>query len=221
MMCDVRIFLPQITAFSASRPVMVACMTDTDDFTTFASNILDRAPPCFVLVGLSMGGIAAMEIMRLAPGRISKLALLDTNPFADSPEKSRVRDEQMSSVKNGALREVMRDDLKPNYLANRSQEKFISSLCMDMAESLGPEVFVNQSRALQSRKDQCNTLGNISVSTLIMCGAEDSLCPPEQHEFMHELIPGSRLSIIEGAGHLPTLEQVERTNQEMKQWLKC
>jgi len=220
MMCDARIFLPQITAFNASRLVIIGCMADTDDFTTFARNMLDHAPPQFVLVGLSMGGIAAMEIMRLAPERVSKLALLDTNPLADTPEKSRERDEQMRRVKNGALREVMRNNLKPHYLANRSQKNVISSLCMDMAETLGPKVFVNQSRALQFRKDQCNTLRKISVSTLIMCGAEDSLCPPARHEFMHKLIPESRLSIIEGAGHLPTLEQVERTNQEMKQWLK-
>jgi len=219
MMCDARIFMPQISAFSASHTLMIGAMTQADNFTELAENILDTAPPKFALAGLSMGGIAAMEIARLAPERVSKLALLDTNPLADPPDKSAVREEQIAKVKNGRLREVIRDEMKPHYLADGPQQADILSLCMEMAEDLGAEVFIRQSRALQTRRDQRDTLRKISAPTLILCGAEDTLCPPERHELMQNLISGSDLSVISGAGHLPTLEQPEKTNKEMKQWL--
>ena len=88
------------------------------------------------------------------------------------------------------------------------------------AESLGPEVFELQSLAIQSRIDQQDTLRKITVPTLILCGEDDSLCPPERHHLMHELISDSTLSIIPRAGHLPTLEQPELTNEALTQWLK-
>lgn len=91
---------------------------------------------------------------------------------------------------------------------------------MAMSETLGPDVFELQSLAIQSRIDQQETLRKVSVPTLILCGEDDSLCPPERHHLMHELISNSTLSIIPGAGHLPTLEQPDLTNEALAQWLK-
>ena len=94
------------------------------------------------------------------------------------------------------------------------------TLCMAMAESLGPEVFEQQSRALQNRPDQCDTLRNIQVPTLLLCGEQDGLCPPERHQMMRDLIANAELQIIAGAGHLPTLEQPEQTNAAIQTWLE-
>jgi pimeloyl-ACP methyl ester carboxylesterase len=90
-----------------------------------------------------------------------------------------------------------------------------------MAESLGPDVFVAQSRALQRRQDQQAVLRRISVPALVLCGEYDALCPVRRHEFMADLIPRATLQIIEGAGHLPTLEQPIATTRALRTWLEA
>ena len=220
MMCDGRLFLPQIASMPFDRAVMVMPMIGANTMSSLAESILANAPPRFALAGLSMGGIVAMEIIRQAPKRITKLALLDTNPLPDPPEKAQMRMTQVQKALDGRLHEVMRDELKPNYLTNGPNRDRILDLCMKMAEDLGPKVFADQSHAVQHRPDQRETLKNVRVPTLVLCGEDDRLCPPARHQLMHDLIPGSRLGIIPGAGHLPTLEQPEITNRNFERWLK-
>jgi pimeloyl-ACP methyl ester carboxylesterase len=219
MMCDARLFASQTAVLSATRPVMVAPLSSDDTITAMAASILQHAPPRFALAGLSMGGIVAMEVIRQAPGRITRLALMDTNPLAEAPERAKLRDEQIARVLGGELKAVIRDDMKPHYLADGSDRRTILDLCMDMAVALGPDVFARQSRALQSRPDQCETLRGVDVPTLILHGAEDRLCPPERHELMRDLVPGATLARIDDAGHLPTLEQPKPTNKALEKWL--
>lgn len=219
MMCDARLFAPQIGEFSVDYPVMVAPLTGRSTVAELCEDILAHAPPRFALAGLSMGGIIAMEIVRQAPERVSRLALMDTNPLAEPAARAIERDAQIDRVRNGGLRSVMRDEMKPNYLADGPQKGWVLDLCMEMAEALGADVFTLQSRALAQRPDQRDTLRAIDVPTLILCGEYDSLCPLERHEMMRDLIPGARLAVIPGAGHLPVLEQSELTNKEIKLWL--
>ena len=219
MMCDARLFAPQIAALSAIRPVMVAPLADGDTVAAMAAAILQYAPPRFALAGLSMGGIVAMEVIRQAPARVSRLALMDTNPLAEAPERAKMRDQQIVRVLGGALKAVIRDDMKPHYLAGGSDRRTILDLCMDMALALGPDIFARQSRALQTRPDQCETLRGVDVPTLILHGAEDRLCPAERHELMRDLVPGAILARIDDAGHLPTLEQPKPTNEALEKWL--
>ena len=219
MMCDARLFGPQINAFSHERAVMVAPLGDHDTVAALASDILSTAPPTFALAGLSMGGIVAMEVFRQAPARITRLALLDTNPKAENDAVAQYREPQIAKVLAGQLRSVMRDEMKPNYLTDGPNMGQILDLCMAMADTLGPVVFVRQSRALQTRPDQQDTLRGVKVPTLILCGEEDSLCPPHRHELMHGLIPHSTLRVIQNAGHLPTLEQPDPTNEALAKWL--
>ena len=191
-----------------------------DTIAALAAEILAHAPPRFALAGLSMGGIVAMQIVAQAAGRVDRLALLDTNPLAELPEMRARREPQIDKVRQGGLRAVMRDELKPNYIADGPLKPQVLDTCMDMAMALGPEVFVRQSRALQSRPDQQDTLRGVTVPTLILCGAQDRLCPPERHQLMHGLVPASDLQIIPGAGHLPTLEKPEQTNAALRRWLE-
>ncbi|MEZ5535617.1 MAG: alpha/beta fold hydrolase [Thiolinea sp.] len=220
MMCDARLFMPQISHISASHTIQVATLTRHDTMQALAEEVLANAPPIFALAGLSMGGIVAMEIMRIAPQRVSRLALLDTNPKAELPEVTERRWPQIEKVKAGQLRAVMRDEMKPNYLSDGAHQGAILDTCMAMAESLGPEVFIRQSLALMNRPDQQDTLRKVEIPTLILCGENDSLCPLERHELMQQLIANSQLTLIPGAGHLPTLEQPELTNEALMQWLK-
>lgn len=219
MMCDARMFAPQVAVFSAHHPIVLMPMTGRTLIKGLAEDILLAAPDRFALLGLSMGGIVAMEIIRQAPERVTRLALLDTNPLADAPDKAIIRQQQIKSVEAGELRSVMRDEMKPKYLAEGENKAAILDLCMVMAEALGPQVFIDQTIALQTRLDQSETLKKIQVPTLIACGEHDSLCPLERHQLMHKLIAGSRLCVIPGAGHLPTLEQPDSINQEIRKWL--
>jgi len=219
MMCDARLFTPQINAFSAERVVQLAPLTQQDTMNALALSVLDNAPPKFALAGVSMGGLVAMEIMRIAPERVARLALIDTNPMSELPEVRAARQPQIEKVRSGELRAVMRDEMKPNYLSDGPNQGAILDLCMAMADTLGSKVFECQSRAIQSRPDQQETLRKVEVPTLIMCGEEDTLCPLQKHQLMHELINGSTLSVIPGAGHLPTLEQPELSNKALILWL--
>ena len=219
MMCDARLFAPQIAAFSGHRAIHCAPLDGADSMQGLARTVLDHAPPRFALAGLSMGGIVAMEIMAQAPDRVTHLALLDTNPRAELPEIRNRRGPQIDAVQRGRLREVMRDEMKPNYLVDSPDKSAVLEICMDMALSLGPEVFVRQSVALRDRPDQQDTLRCVAVPTLILCGALDQLCPVERHELMHSLIPGSTLEIVAAAAHLPTLEQPAAVNAAFARWL--
>ena len=220
MMCDARLFGPQIDALSSVCPLHLAMITGHDTVEALVAEVLANAPSRFALAGLSMGGIVAMEILRQAPDRVDRVALLDTNPKAEVEAVQKGREPQIARAKAGALRAVMRDEMKPNYLADGPNRQPILDLCMEMAAALGPDVFVRQSRALQTRPDQQDTLRAVRVPALILCGEEDQLCPLHRHELMHGLIEGSRLDVIPGAGHLPTLEKPAETNAALLEWLQ-
>jgi pimeloyl-ACP methyl ester carboxylesterase len=219
MMCDERLFAPQIAHLKARYHVKTMSIHEHANMADLAENVLVQSPDEFALLGLSMGGILAMEIMRQAPQRITHLALLDTNPRAELDAVKQRRGPQIERVKNGGLSQIMRDEMKPNYLVDSPNKLDILNLCMVMAEDLGDQAFINQSIALRDRPDYQNVLKRVDVPTLIMCGREDVLCPIERHELMHELISGSTLHIVDNAGHLPTLEQPEIVNKALDQWL--
>ena len=219
MMCDERIFSPQIEELSQNLEVTIADISNFSSVRELASDVLKKAPKKFSLLGHSMGGIVAMEIYSQEPNRIEKLILMDTNPKAELDEVKLKREPQIREVNKGKLLEVMRDEMKPNYLAESENKRSVLNVCMDMALTLGPDVFINQSRALQSRLDQQNTIQSIKIPVLIMCGSEDKLCPVERHEMMHNMITDSDLKIINNAGHMPTLEQPRETTEVIKEWL--
>ena len=219
MMCDERIFSPQIEELSKNLEVTVADISNFSSVRELASDVLKKAPKFFSLLGHSMGGIVAMEIYSQEPKRIEKLILMDTNPKAELDEVKLRREPQIKDVREGKLLEVMRDEMKPNYLAESDNKSSVLEVCMDMALSLGPDVFINQSIALQKRADQLNTIQSINIPVLIMCGSEDKLCTVERHEMMHNMISNSDLKIINNAGHMPTLEQPRETTEVLKEWL--
>lgn len=220
MMCDARLFGPQIAAFSGKVAMMSMPMGARDDMGALAADVLVCAPARFAMAGLSMGGILAMEVLRRAPERVAGMALMDTNPLAETEAAKARRGPQIAAAKAGELRRVMRDEMKPNYLADGPDRGAILELCMVMATDLGPDVFINQSKALRDRRDQCDTLRGFDGPALVLCGRQDVLCPVERHELIHGLLNNSRLEIIEDAGHLPTLEAPERTNAALGRWLE-
>lgn len=185
-----------------------------------AAEVLAQAPERFALAGLSMGGIVAMEVLRQAPGRVERIALLDTNPLAEADVVKARRGPQIDKARSGRMADVMRDEVKPNYLADGAGKPALLDLCMEMALDLGPEVFIRQSIALRDRPDQSETLRGFDGPALVLCGRHDALCPVARHELMAGLLPNATLAIIEGAGHMPTLEKPNETDAALERWLE-
>ena len=220
MMCDARLFGPQIAELSSEFSVMLSPVTRGERVEEIASGLLDELPQRFALAGLSLGGIVAMEVLRRAPDRITRLALLDTTPLAETPPVAAAREPQIVKVRSGQMKAVMRSEMLPNYLGPGPNREEISELVMDMADALGPEVFVRQSRALQRRRDQQGTLRKCKVPTLVLCGEHDALCTVKRHTSMAELIPGAELRVLPDAGHLPPLESPAETTQALRDWMR-
>ena len=221
MMCDARLFMPQITALSSEIAVTVAPITVGETVEAIARNVLSQLPQTFALAGLSMGGIVAMEMLCQAPDRIERLCLMDTNCQAEMPNVAAAREPQIARVKAGRLIEIMRDEMKPNYLAPGGRRLEVLQQVMEMAQELGPHVFIQQSRALQRRPDQQGTLRRAKTPTLVMCGEYDALCPIRRHEFMAHLMPNAHLEVVQDAGHLPTLERPDTTTELLRRWLNA
>lgn len=218
LMCDARLFQPQIKSLRCNS--IVPDLGKHDNFEQMAQQVLRDAPPTFAVAGLSMGGILAFEIWRQAPERVTHMALIDTNPEPDTPSKRQTRLQQINIALQGGLRQLATESLKPVYLAecHRDDEQLLETI-LDMALSLGPEVFERQSRALRDRVDSVSTLATISCPTAVICGSEDKLCPPDLHQLMAAKIPAATLTIIPDCGHLASLEQAAAVTQQLRQLL--
>ena len=221
MMCDARLFGPQVDAFSMDYDLIFASITEEASVTKLAERVLSQSPERFAVAGLSMGGIVAMEMLRIAPQRIERIALMDTNPMAETEQVKAGRVPQMMAVREGRLASVMRDEMKPKYLAPGPGRKDVLDLCMKMALDIGPHAFLRQSRALMDRTDQSETLRGSTIPSLILCGRYDKLCPITRHEYMASLMPHATFEVIEDAGHLPTLENPDATNLALACWLEA
>ncbi|MDE0111800.1 MAG: alpha/beta hydrolase [Albidovulum sp.] len=219
-MCDARVFLPQIAALSPRVSVFAASIGRGDTIPEIARLLLRDAPPKFSLAGLSMGGIVAMEILRSAPERVARVAFLDTNCRSESPPIAKIREQRIRRVESGELAEVVRDEMKPSYLAAGERRGAVLQIVMEMALELGPDVFVRQSRALQARADYSETLALTQVPSIVICGSDDRLCPLSCHCEIADLLSGAKLAVVDGAGHLPTLEKPERVTELLVEWME-
>jgi pimeloyl-ACP methyl ester carboxylesterase len=220
MMTDARVFGPQIAEMSADTVIVAAPVTRGERIEEIASNLLDQLPKRFALCGIGMGGVVAMELLRRAPDRVSRIALMGTSPLPETPAIAAERETRIVRARSGRLMEAVQAEMDIDSLAPGPQQEEVMALAMDMAEVLGPEVFIRQSRAMQRRKDQQATLAKCKVPTLVLCGEHDQVCPVKRHSFMAELIPYARLVVLEGAGHLPTLEQPGQVTDALREWMK-
>ena len=220
MMCDRRLFAPQIAAFSAGYDVIVPHLAE-NSIHQMAQKVLRGAPPGPLSVaGLSMGGIVAMEMAALAPDRLRRVALLNTTHHSDAAGRFDIRNRQIADVKDGHLRAVIVEEMKPLYLApaNRARRDLLD-LLIDMAMDVGPDVFVSQSLALRDRLPQTGSLARYGGPCLILCGESDQLCPRARHVEMAGLMHNARLEILPATGHISTLESPDRVNAALRRWL--
>jgi pimeloyl-ACP methyl ester carboxylesterase len=208
MMLDQRMYSAQAAALSAGYPVVVADITRSDSIEALASDVLCDAPPRFALVGLSMGAIVGLEVYQRARERITHLALLDTTAFADRPERRGVREEQMAAAARGALAGVLKDEMKPMYVAKRHRTNAdLLDRILEMGIDLGPDVFRRQSIALRDRRDYSAMLGSVDCPALVLCGREDQLCPVSLHCDLAAAIARADLVVLAETGHLSAMEE--------------
>ena len=208
--------LPELWRFG---PVTVADHTRDETMSALAARILAHAPPRFALAGLSMGGYAALEIMRQAPDRVLRLALLDTSARPDSAEASARRQQGIAAAERGEYAEVVEQSWALVSHEHRRGDEVLKAKFTSMHLAVGAETYVRQQRAIISRADSRPTLRNIRCPTLVLVGDGDRLTPPELAHELADGIPGARLVTIQNCGHISALEQPEAVSAALVQWL--
>jgi pimeloyl-ACP methyl ester carboxylesterase len=214
-----RLYAPQLPELWRRGPVTVADHTRDDRLGAIARRILANAPPRFALVGLSMGGYLAFEILRQASARVAKLALLDTSARADTPEQSAMRRTQMGLAAAGGLAEVVEAQFVRLVSAEHRSDAALRELNRQMAEDVGPEAFVRQQTATMGRPDSRPMLATIDCPTLVLVGEQDELTPPGHAREIADGIRGARLVMVPDSGHLSTLEQPDAVTRALLEWL--
>jgi pimeloyl-ACP methyl ester carboxylesterase len=217
--CSARLYAEQIPALPGLG-LTIAEHRLHDSVAAIAAHILATAPPRFALVGLSMGGYIAFAILRQAPERVERLAVLDSSARPDTAEQSERRRGMIALVESGRFAEVP-DLLFPVFVhRNRQGDETLRAIVRSMAEETGPEAFMRQQRAIMTRPDCRPQLASIRCPTLVLVGDGDELTPPVLSQEIHAGIAGSRLVTVPDCGHLSTLERPQAVNQALVEWLK-
>lgn len=219
LLCDRALWRRQIEALGDVAEPWVADLTHDASLPAMARRVLAEAPPRFALAGLSMGGYCALEVMRQAPERVERLALLDTGARADAPEQTARRRGLIELAEKGDFKGVT-PRLLPLFLHpdHLKDAKLVGEVTA-MAARVGKDAFLRQQTAIMGRIDSRPSLAAIACPTLVLCGRDDQLTPLALHEEIVSLVRGARLDVIDHCGHLSTMERPEAVNAELRQWL--
>lgn len=217
---DHRLWAAQVEALAPLTQCQVADLTQDDSLAAMAERVLAAAPPRFALAGLSMGGYVALEILRRAPERVERLALVDTTARPDTPEQSQRRKDAVALARAGGFDKIMPTMLPllvhPDHLALER----VGGVAKDMARAVGAEAFARQQNAIMHRPDARPGLPRVACPALVVVGADDTVTPLERAEEMADLIPNARLEVVEKSGHLSPLEQPDAVSALMAAWLR-
>ena len=217
LLCDERLFAPQLPALTAETDVTVADLARDGTIAAMAERVLAEAPPRFALAGLSMGGYVAFEILRRAPERVAKLALLDTQARADTEEARSRRRGLMQLAEKGEFKGVS-PRLMPFFVhRDRLGDRELTGTVQAMAESVGRDGFLRQQAAIMARPD----LPAITCPTLVLAGREDAVTPPERQHEMATAIPDATLVLLPRCGHMAPLERPEAVARQLLLWLSA
>jgi pimeloyl-ACP methyl ester carboxylesterase len=218
LLASAQLYVPQLATLWPSGPVTIAVHTRDDSVAGIARRILADAPPRFALVGLSMGGYIAFEILRQARARVARLALLDTQARPDTDEIRAARRAQMDLARTVGLTPVV-DALIPRLVhPTRAQERPLRALIHEMAAEVGLDGYLNQQSANIGRPDSRADLAHIRCPALVVVGEADVLTPVELAREMATGIAGARLVVIPECGHLSSLERPLAVNEALRGW---
>jgi len=218
--CSPRLYAEQIPQLWTVGPVTIAQHSRHESVGAIARSILASAPQRFALIGLSMGGYVSLEIMRQAPGRVAKLALLDTTARSDTPEQTENRRLQISLAEKTPIADLA-DALFPRLVhPQRRSDERLRDIIRIMAEETGATGFIRQQTAIMNRPDSRPTLSGIRCPTLVLVGDGDELTPPDRAAEMAHGIAGSRLVTVPECGHLSTLERPQHVTEALLELLR-
>ena len=217
--CSARLYAEQVPALWRFGPVQVADHTRDDSMDAIAARILAQAPPRFALAGLSMGGYIALTMVRQAPTRVCKLALLDSSARPETPEQSERRKPQIALAQGGRFAEVPALQFPVFVHRNRQHDEALKERVRIMAEETGAEAFLRQQKAIMTRPDMRPLLASIACPTLVLVGDGDELTPPPLSEEIAAGIGGSWLVVVADCGHLSTMERPDAVNGALVEWM--
>ena len=219
LICDAALWNHQNRYLSEIAHIRVADVTRSETIMEMAEAVLAMAPEKFALAGLSMGGYVSLEIMRRAPERVIKLALLDTSARPDTEEQTERRHQLIKLTREGAFSDVISTLLSLVVHPDRMQDGELCNHIKEMNQRVGPEIFMRHQDAIIGRPDSRNDLPTIKCPTLILCGRQDALTPLDVHEEMSSMIPKSRLALIEDCGHMSTMERPQAVTALLRDWI--
>lgn len=213
LLCTDALFQPQIDALSASHSIHIAQTTDCETIDQMVEYMLDSVSGEIIVIGLSMGGYVAQEAARIAPDRISAIALLSTSAQPDDEARKRQRHELIKLSEIGRFKGVT-PRLLPRFLsAEALEDEAMCQTVMDMAAEIGQKHFTSQQYAIMARRDQRPYLPSFHKPSLVLCGMADELTPPQLSEEMAGLLPRAELVLLDRIGHLSSLEAPEEVTQ--------
>lgn len=225
LLCDETVWLSQQQAL-APAPCLIPSFGTLSSITAMARQVLAETPAeRFSLAAHSMGGRVALEMMRLAPQRIERLALLDTgiDPLAPGDAGARERTQRralLELAQREGMRAMGRQWARGMVHPSRLDTPLFEAV-LQMIERKTPAIFEAQIQALLARPDARGVLAGVRCPTLLMCGRQDAWSPLARHEQMHALLPASRLVVIEDSGHMSTMEQPAAVSAALAEWLGC
>jgi pimeloyl-ACP methyl ester carboxylesterase len=220
LLCTAEMFAPQIPVLWRYGPVTVASTLEGETMAEIAAAILQSAPPQFALVGISMGGYICLEIMRQAPERVLKLALLDTSARPDTPEQVAQRRALVAQGQKGDFARFLGRVLTAILHPDHQKDEALREINVRMGLTVGFEGFARQTEAVIGRIDSRPILPSISVPTLVLVGEQDMLTPPERSQEIAAAIPDARLVVVRECGHASTREQPEAVNRALMEWIE-
>jgi len=222
LLCDKQLWQSQIEKLADIAEIWVADHTRANTMAGVARDVLADAPfASFALAGLSMGGYIALEMMRQAPQRIARLALLDTAAGAELPEQTQRRLALIAFAERGHFNRVTETLLPLLIHSARHGERSLTESIKSMARNIGKDAFIRQEHAIMSRADSLGLLAGITCPTLILCGRQDGLTPLARHEEIAAGVKGALLEVIEDCGHLSTMEKPAEVNAALRRWLSA
>ena len=216
---DARLWRHQVADLAPLAELEVADLVGPDSIGAMAQRVLAMRSGRFALAALSMGGYVAFEVMRRAPDRVERLALLDTSARADTPEQTARRRGLIELARKGRFLGVTPRLLPQLLHPDHVRDHTIANTVVQMARSVGREGFLSQQRAIMGRPDSRPDLANIRCPTLVLGGKQDAVTPPEVMEEIAAGIRGARLVLLDRCGHLSPLEQPEQVTVAMAAWL--
>jgi pimeloyl-ACP methyl ester carboxylesterase len=214
---DERLFAHQVAALSATHDCRVFAFRDHPTLGAMALELLAHSPRRFTLIGLSLGGYLAFEVIRRQPERIERLVLFDTRASGDDETRRQGRFADIAKVQSGGI-DALIPELPVRWM-HPAHRPHLSDLMASMARSIGARGQFNQQQAMLARPDSHADLRSVRVPTLIACGREDAVTTVDDHELMRDCVVGSQLAVFEQCGHLSTIEQPEAVATTLAHWL--